>query len=103
MKWKIFGRSINNNFNDLNNEIIVVNKKYVDLLNKHNIPYNNFSEEVKKCFFIRNGKGNKPKKFNENLTKIINEEHKKGLSYRILARKYDCSTRTIYQILNNKY
>lgn len=103
MKWNIFNKKINNNFFDLDNTIVMVDKKYVEQLKLHNIPYSNFSEDAKKCVFIRNGQGCKPKKFNDNYVKIINQEHKNGLSYRILAKKYNCSTRTIYQILNDKY
>ncbi|MDU8990775.1 MAG: hypothetical protein E7H54_16600 [Clostridium perfringens] len=101
-KWKLDGEEINNTFKDIDNIVVMVKKEHISKLDKYEIPYLPFSEEAKKCQFIRMGK--KKKRFNEEECKKIKEEHLiNGKSYRKLAKEYECSTKIIYQILKDKY
>ncbi|OOB74973.1 hypothetical protein AXF41_13680 [Clostridium haemolyticum] len=104
MHWKLDDEIIENTFVELDKKIVMVNKKYISLLIKNKIPFNYFSNKAKKCVFVRNGRGKKKKRFNDNDIEKIKTKYKNGLSsYRKLAAEYDCSTRTIYQILKDKY
>lgn len=101
-KWKLDDEIINNKIEDIDNIIVMVNKKYISKLKENNIPYFPFSEEAKECQFIRMGK--KKKRFNEDECQKIKDDHLiNGKSYRKLAKEYECSTKIIYQILKNKY
>ncbi len=101
-KWKLEEQIINNTFKDIDDIVVMVNRKYISKLEENKIPYYPFSEEAKKCQFIRMGQ--KRKKFNEEDCQRIKEEHLiNGKSYRKLSKEYNCSTRIIYQILKDKY
>ncbi|MBI6040263.1 hypothetical protein [Clostridium perfringens] len=101
-KWALEGEIINNKIEDIDNIIVMVNKKYISKLKENNIPYFPFSEEAKECQFIRMGK--KKKRFNEEECQKIKDDHLiNGKSYRKLAKEYECSTKIIYQILKDKY
>lgn len=101
-KWKLDDEIINNKIKDIDNIVVMVNKKYISELKKYNIPYFPFSKEAKECQFIRMGK--KKKRFNEEECHKIKEDHLiNGKSYRKLAEEYMCSTKIIYQILKDKY
>lgn len=101
--WKINNEFIENKISEIDKYVVVVDRKYINELNKYNIPYQFFSEDIKKCFIIRDGRGMRKKRFNENDIKEIKDKYVNGSSYRNLAREYDCSTRTIYMILKDKY
>lgn len=105
MRWKLDDNEIiENTFRELDEKVVFVNKKYISLLIKHKIPFKCFSNKAKECVFVRNGRGKKRKRFNDFHIKEIKIKYQNGLSsYRKLAVEYDCSTRTIYQILKDKY
>lgn len=101
-KWKLDDEIINNKIEDIDNIIVMVNRKYISKLEENEIPYFPFSAEAKECQFIRMGK--KKKRFNEEECQKIKDDHLiNGKSYRKLAKEYQCSTKIIYQILKDKY
>lgn len=89
---------IENKLNEINDHFILVDKKYLNELQKNNIEPLTFPEGF---FIVKQGKKNK--KFNEEQQKKIREELQNGLSIRKCANKYNCSTRTIQNIKQNKY
>ncbi|MGV3027096.1 helix-turn-helix domain-containing protein [Clostridium thermobutyricum] len=101
--WKFKDELIENKISEIDKYVVLVDRKYMNELDKYNIPYNGFSENFKKCFIVRDGRGMRKKRFNENDIKEIKDKYVNGSSYRNLAREYDCSTRTIYEILKDKY
>lgn len=103
LKWKLNNKIIDNKISDLAENVVMVSKEDIWLLQKHNIPYFTFSDESKKCLFIRDGKGKKKKRFNDLQVQEIKKLYSEGLSYRVLANKFNCSTRTIYLILKDLY
>lgn len=86
---------------DLDNKIVMVNKEHLERLKEFDIPYIEFTEENKEYFLVK--RGVKKKKFNKNLCIEIKKKRKQGATYRALAFEYDCSTRTISEILKNEY
>lgn len=103
MKWEIYDKEIDNKMSEFSKYIVVVSREHVCLLDKYNIPYRFFSNALNECYFVRDGKGLKKKRFNDLQVQEIKELHSNGLSYRVLANKFNCSTRTIYLILNDLY
>ncbi|MDU7069293.1 MAG: hypothetical protein E6343_15165 [Clostridium perfringens] len=86
---------------DLDNKMVMVNKEHLEKLKEYDIPYIEFTEENKEYFLVR--RGVKKKKFNKKLCNEIKKKRKQGATYRALAIEYDCSTRTISEILKNEY
>ena len=86
---------------DLDNKIVMVNKEHLERLKDNDIPYIEFTEENKEYFLVK--RGVKKKKFNKKLCNEIKKKRKQGATYRALAIEYDCSTRTISEILKNEY
>ncbi|EIA15596.1 hypothetical protein ACSW8Q_18175 (plasmid) [Clostridium perfringens] len=86
---------------DLDNKIVMVNKEYLEKLKEYDIPYIEFTEENKEYFLVK--RGVKKKKFNKNICNEIKKKRKQGKTYRALAIEYDCSTRTISEILKDEY
>lgn len=99
--WDCNGEVVSNKLDEINKRFIMVDLKYLDKLKELNIPYCNFSDKAKDCYIVR--VGSKPKRFKIDEVDKIKQDNKNGLSYRKLAEKYNCSTSTIYEILNNKY
>lgn len=86
---------------ELDKKIVMVNKEYLERLKDYDIPYIEFTEENKEYFLVR--RGVKKKKFNKKLCNEIKKKRKQGKTYRALAIEYDCSTRTISEILKDEY
>lgn len=86
---------------ELDEKIVMVNKEHLERLKKYDIPYIEFTEENKEYFLVR--RGIKKKKFNKKLCNEIKKKRKQGKTYRKLAFEYDCSTRTISEILKDEY
>jgi hypothetical protein len=86
---------------ELDDKIVMVNKEYLEKLKECDIPYIEFTEENKEYFLVR--RGVKKKKFNKKLCNEIKKKRKQGKTYRALAFEYDCSTRTISEILKDEY
>lgn len=89
---------IENKLSELNKYVVVVETKYIDKLKEANIPIKVFPSDY---FIVKQGKKNK--KFTEEQQEKIKEELENGLSIRKCATKYNCSTRTIQNIKQNKY
>lgn len=86
---------------DLDKKIVMVNKDHLEKLKKYDIPYIEFTEENKEYFLVK--RGVKKKKFNKNICNEIKLKRNQGKTYRALAIEYDCSTRTISEILKDEY
>lgn len=86
---------------ELDNKMVMVNKVHLEKLKEYDIPYIEFTEENKEYFLVR--RGVKKKKFNKELCEEIKKKRKQGKTYRALAIEYDCSTRTISEILKDEY
>lgn len=99
--WSYDDEVVLNKLGEISKISVLVDMKYLDKLKEFNIPYWEFSDKAKDCYFVRVGA--KPKRFGSDEVDKIKQDNKNGLSYRKLAKKYDCSTSTIYEILNNKY
>lgn len=100
-KWKLFDEPIENNLKEFADRTVLVKKEYINLLEQNNIPYDTFSEEVQKCYFVR--RGVKKKRFGPVKCSYIIHLKNNGESYRSLAAKFNCSTRTIQDIVKGKY
>lgn len=100
-KWKIYDEEVENKISEIDKMAVIVSREYIEKLEEFKIPYDFFSEEVKKCYFVR--RGVKKKRFSKEQCKIIKEEKANGLTYKELSFRYNCSTRTIYQILRDEY
>lgn len=99
--WSYGDEVVSNKLGEINNISVLVDVKYLDKLKEFNIPYWEFSDSAKECYFVRAGV--KPKRFGVDEVDKIKQDNKNGLSYRKLAKKYKCSTATIYSILSNRY
>ena len=86
---------------ELDNKIVMVRKEHLESLKEYDIPYIEFTEENKEYFLVK--RGVKKKKFNRKLCEEIKFKKRQGVSYRELAIQYDCSTRTINEIVKDKY
>lgn len=86
---------------ELDNKMVMVNKEHLERLKNNDIPYIEFTEENKEYFLVR--RGVKKKKFNKELCEEIKKKREQGVTYRALAIEYDCSTRTISEILKDEY
>ncbi|EOU1669845.1 MAG: hypothetical protein E6038_00025 [Clostridium perfringens] len=100
-KWQIYDEEIENKIDEIDKRAVIVNREYIKKLDEMGIPYQVFSEGMKKCYFVR--RGVKKKRFSEEQCNIIKSQKESGMSYKELSYKYNCSTRTLYQILKNKY
>lgn len=101
-KWHLFdGELIENNLKEIADRYVIVKKENINLLNQNNIPYEVFSDDIQKCSFVR--RGVKKKRFGPLKCSYIKSLKSKGYSYRALAEKFNCSTRTIQDIVKDKY
>ena len=98
--WTLLGKSIKNSLNEVNKLVVMVDIKDIEKLKEHGINYFPFSEEACTTNFIRQGK--KHKRFNSEDVKTILEDLK-SMSIRNTARKYNCSTSTLYCIKKGTY
>lgn len=103
MKWEVYDNEVENKISDFSKYVVIVNREYQHLLDRYNIPYSFCSDAFKECYFVRDGKGKKKKRFSDVEVQKIKELHSNGLSYRSLSSKFNCSTRTIYFILKDLY
>lgn len=101
--YKIFGKDIENTFEDLDKHCVLVPKEFGDMLVEMGIKVNKFSDIAKDMVFVKDSRGKKPKKFNYDDMQNIKNDYANGISYRKLSEKYNCSTALIYRILKDKY
>ncbi|WP_243445026.1 helix-turn-helix domain containing protein [Romboutsia maritimum] len=90
---------IGNKVIELNNYIVVVEKKYIHELEKNNIPFKQFTSED--YYLVKRGK--KKKRFNKEQQQEILLDLQSGLSIKKCSIKYKCSTRTIQDIKKEIY
>lgn len=100
-KWTLFDEPIENKLKECADRAVLVKKEYIKLLEQNHIPYETFSEEAQKCYFVK--RGVKKKRFNPIQCNLIKHLKNDGASYRALAAKFNCSTRTIQDIVKGKY
>ena len=100
-KWELEGKVIKNKIDEVDKIMVLVNRNYIKELEKYDIPYSSFSEDIKKWYFVK--RGIKNKRFSKADCEIVKQRKSKGESYRSLAKELKCSTKTIYQILKDKY
>lgn len=91
---------IGNKINTIADNKILVDRNYLDLLIKNNIPYSSFSTDFDNCFIVRQGV--KTKKFSPDEVKQIKKDLE-TMSIRQVSIKYKCGSATIHLIKHNKY
>lgn len=80
--------------------IYKMNDEEKRIIQKYRVYFISEEEPKSQMFFVKKVK---KKRFNPKQVQIIKKEHEKGSSYRFLANKYKCSTKTIYEIISGKY
>ncbi|EIA15597.1 hypothetical protein [Clostridium perfringens] len=100
-KWQIFNEEVENKISEIDERVVIVSKEHLEKLKEYDIPFYTFSEKIKKCYFVN--RGVKKKRFSKEQCNIIKNQKESGMSYKELSYKYECSTRTIYQIIKGKY
>lgn len=94
-----FFNEIDNNFRELNNHFVFVDKEQISILDKNNIEYFTFTSD--NYFIVKRGR--RKKRFNQEQQKEIFEDLEQGLSIRKCAEKYKCCTKIIQQIKKGIY
>ncbi|PBH23849.1 hypothetical protein BGV21_19615 [Clostridioides difficile] len=91
---------IDNKINVITDNNILVDKNYLDLLIKNNIPYSSFSTDFDNCFIVRQGV--KKKRFSPDEVKQI-EKDLETMTITEVSSKYNCGFATIHRIKHGNY
>lgn len=99
VKFDYEGVVVDNKLKYLQDNYVVVNKKYLPYIN---VPYVVFTDFLGERYAVR--RGVKGKRFSDDEVKeIVRLHNEEGVSYRELSRLYHCSTSTLYKILKADY
>ncbi|PBG20503.1 hypothetical protein BGU81_22725 [Clostridioides difficile] len=91
---------IDNKIKTITDNKILVDRHYLDLLIKNNIPYSSFSTKFDNCFIVNQGV--KKKRFSTDEVKQI-EKDLKTMSITDVSSKYNCGFATIHRIKHGNY
>lgn len=85
----------------LKEKYVLVKVEHIEELKNNNIEYTEIDEQGERFFIVM--RGNRKKRFSEEMCKQIKAEKEGGKSYKEIATKYDCSTRTVNLIMRGIY